>query len=117
MFITEIKELVDNYEGKKSHFLLKLENETVHLKCDEAAEKDRWVQAITRLRTIYQGKKVFDFEDDRKSHKDEIDVRILNMIMDEQEGNPGLTRRVLQRDRLQAELRPHPQSQRSQECL
>ncbi len=86
MFITEIKELVDNYEGKKSHFLLKLDNEAVHLKCDDAAEKERWVQAISKLRAIYQGKKVFDFEDDRKSHKDEIDIRILNTIMDEQEG-------------------------------
>lgn len=89
VFITEIKELVDDLEGKKNHFLLKLEKESIHLKCDDTREKERWVSAINRLRNIYQGKKIFDWEDDRRSHKDEIDIRVMNVIMDEQEGRFG----------------------------
>ena len=42
---------------------------------------------------IYKGKKIFDWEDDRSSHKDEIDVRVLNIIMDEQEGRKRLNSR------------------------
>ena len=53
------------------------------MKCDKAEEKDKWVQSLTALMEIYKGKKIFDWEDDRSSHKDEIDVRVLNIIMDE----------------------------------
>ncbi len=67
--------------------MIKMDNESIHMKCDKADEKDRWVESITGLMNIYKGKKIFDWEDDRRSHKEEIDVRVLNIIMDEQEGN------------------------------
>ena len=62
---------------------MKLDNESIHMKCDKAEEKDKWVQSLTVLMEIYKGKKIFDWEDDRSSHKDELDVRVLNIIMDE----------------------------------
>lgn len=85
IFISDIKEVVDNYGGKKGHFLLKLEKEEVHLKCDENKDKNSWVEAINLLIELYQGKKIFDWDDDRKSHQDKIDVRVLHQIMDEHE--------------------------------
>lgn len=88
IFITDIKEVVDNYGGKNSHFLLKIEGgEEIHLKCDKKEEKDRWVQSINALIEIYYDKKIFDWEDDRKSVRDKIDVRVLAIIMDEQESS------------------------------
>lgn len=85
IFVNEIKEIVDNYEGKKSHFYLKMENEGIHMKCDEQKEKERWVESLRGLMEIFKGKKILDWDDDRRSHKEEMDVRVMNIIMDEQE--------------------------------
>lgn len=53
-------------------------------------EKQAWVESLNFLRVVYMGKKIFDWEDDRRSHKDDIDVRVMNLIMDEHEGTPSL---------------------------
>ncbi len=87
VFINEIHEILTDHEGKKGHFLVRLEKETIHLKCDEQRDKDKWVQSLEGLKLAYAGRKIFDWEDDRKSHKDEIDIRVLHLIMDEHEGN------------------------------
>lgn len=57
----------------------------MHLKCDEIKEKNAWIEAINLLIELYQGKKIFDWDDDRRSHQDKIDVRVLHLIMDEHE--------------------------------
>lgn len=86
--MTDIKEIVNNYEGKNTHFLLKLEAENIHMKCDDTKEKDKWIGCLNGLREIYKGKKMLDWDDERKSHKDEIDLRLVNLIIDEQESSP-----------------------------
>lgn len=88
--VTDILEIEDNYKGKNNHFLLRLDNETIHMKCDDKAFKDKWVTSLKGLLAIYQGKKVLDWEDDRRSHKEELDIRILYAIMDEQESRKSL---------------------------
>lgn len=85
--VTDIKEIVNNLEGKKTHFLLKLEGENIHMKCDDTKEKEKWIDSLNGLREIYRGKKVLDWDDERKSHKDEIDLRLVNLIIDEQESS------------------------------
>lgn len=94
VFISDIQELVDNFDGKKGHFMLRMEQESIHLKCDEVKDKSKWVESIEGLRLAYAGKRIFDWEDDRKSHKDELDVRVLHLIMDEHEGNFCSTRGI-----------------------
>jgi hypothetical protein len=61
--------------------------EGIHFKCDNVADKEKWVASIRGLLEIYKGIKIFDWEDARDSYKEEIDVRILAIIMDEQESN------------------------------
>lgn len=85
--VTDIKEIVNNLEGKKTHFLLKLEGENIHMKCDDTKEKDKWIDCLNGLREIYKGKKMLDWDDERKSHKEEIDLRLVNLIIDEQESS------------------------------
>ena len=87
IFINQIKDIEDNYGGKKSHFLLKLDQENIHMKCDENSEKEKWVTSIRKLMEIYKGKKILDWDDDKRSHKEEIDIRVVNIIMDEQESS------------------------------
>ena len=65
---------------------MNLKDESIHLKCDEVKEKQKWIECLSVLKDVYAGKKIFDWEDDRKSHKEEIDVRVLHLIMDEHEG-------------------------------
>lgn len=87
LIVTDIQSLEDNYDGKKGHFRLVIKGgEGIHFKCDSAPEKDKWVASIRGLMEIYKGVKVVDLEDTRVSHKEEIDIRILAIIMDEQEG-------------------------------
>jgi hypothetical protein len=83
--VTDIKEIVNNFEGKNTHFLLKLEGENIHMKCDDTKEKDKWIGCLNGLREIYKGKKLIDWDEERKSHKVEIDLRLVNLIIDEQE--------------------------------
>ena len=56
------------------------------MKCDKPEQKDRWVSSLNGLMEIYKNIKIFDWEDTRASHKEEIDVRVQAIIMDEQEG-------------------------------
>lgn len=85
--VTDIHSIEDNYEGKKGHFRLVIKGgEGIHFKCDNVTEKEKWVASLKGLLEIYKGIRVLDWEDNRVSHKEEIDVRILAIIMDEQEG-------------------------------
>ena len=54
------------------------------MKCDEASDKNRWVAALKMCREKFEGDK--SGSDDRTSHKDDIDPRILQIIVAEQEG-------------------------------
>lgn len=90
IFLWEIREIINNFDGKKNHFLIKLDTESIHMKCDDQKEKEKWYESITGIMAIYKGKKMFDWDDDRTSHKEELDVRVVNLIMDEQEGKEWL---------------------------
>lgn len=86
-FITEILQVTPNYKGKKGHFFLKLKGDgkDLHLKCDNTKDAERWVESLDGLSSFYMGKKIIDWVDERKDYKDEIDPRIMLMIMTEQE--------------------------------
>lgn len=83
--MSEIKELVDNHTGKKNHFLLKLPNESIHMKCDKDAEKDKWVDALRKC--MDEVAKFGTLRDPRSSHKDSIEPSVLKEIMEEQESS------------------------------
>jgi hypothetical protein len=88
VFIDEIESIEDNYSGKKGHFNLKLKGgKDVHLKHDKPEEASKWVVVFQNLIKVYKGKTLLDFEIDRK-WKDEVDVRVINMIMEELESRP-----------------------------
>jgi hypothetical protein len=86
---------VPRYKGKNSHFFLKLKGsgKDLHLKCDNIQEANKWVESLEGLSSWYMGKKIVDWIDERKDYKDEIDVRIVVMIMCEQESKPKPSRR------------------------
>lgn len=86
--VTDIQSLEDNFEGKKGHFRLVIKGgEGIHFKCDNVAEKDKWLVSLKGLMELFKGVKILDWEDNRTSHKEEIDVRVLAIIMDEQESS------------------------------
>jgi len=85
IFVSDIEQLEDNYEGKKGHFLIKIvSGESIHFKSDSIPEKEIWVQAVNAFREHYKGMKSSE-EDTRESHKEEIDLKVLTRIMEEQE--------------------------------
>ena len=84
MFLSEIKEVIDNYEGKKTHFFIRNNLNDVHLKIDSVEEKDKWVKTINELRKYYN-KQTTDLIDNRKNTSDILEAKIVNMIMKEQE--------------------------------
>lgn len=83
--VPDIVDVQDNYGGNNNAFLIKLPQESVHMKCDEAADKDRWVAALKTCRHKFAKEK--SSGDDRKNHKDELDPRILQIIVAEQESS------------------------------
>ena len=83
IFIPEILDLEDNFGGKNNHFLIKLQKETIHMKCDDPAEKDKWFAALRICREKFANDKAT--VDDRDSHKEAMDPRILQIIVAEQE--------------------------------
>lgn len=85
--MTDITNLEENYEGKKSHFKLSMKGgEEIRFKCDNPSDKDKWVASLRGLMEIYKGVKLVDWEDSRHSVKEAIDMQALAIIMDEQEG-------------------------------
>lgn len=87
ILIDEITKVDDNHKDKKGYCCIYLSNgKEVILKHDNEEETAKWMKALTRITSIYKGKNLFDFEVDRK-YKDKVDIRILNMIMEELESN------------------------------
>ena len=85
IFIDEIKGVDNNVEGKRGNFIIKLKNgKDINLKHDDPAVADRWVDCILKVMKVYMGKSMLDFEVDRK-WKDEVDIRVTYMIMEELE--------------------------------
>lgn len=80
----DIEGVQEKYQGKKNHFLIKLKTHEMHLKCDDQKEADAWVEAINNLLQVFKGKKLVNFDIDRK-YKDKLDVRVQNLIMKELE--------------------------------
>ncbi len=77
------------FEGKKNHFNIRLKNgKSVHLKHDDDKEALKWTTAIEKLVSVYKGKSLLDFEVG-SNWKDQTDIRIVNMIMEELERNFG----------------------------
>ena len=81
----EIMAIHGKYKGKKNHFNIKLKNgHGIHLKCDDTADANAWVESLKALVDVYQNKTLVDFDISRQ-YKDKIDIRISNMIMAELE--------------------------------
>ena len=86
VFINEITKLVPAYKKKKNHFLLELKGtNNLHIKVDSMDDYQAWIEAITGLCEHYKDKKIFDWLDEREDYKTKIDVRIMNIIMAQQE--------------------------------
>ena len=87
IYIDEIKSIEEKYKKKKNHFNVVLKNgKNLHLKCDKVEDMKNWVDCLNSLKQIYDGKKLVDFDINRK-YKDQIDVRVMNLIMEEHEKN------------------------------
>lgn len=85
IYIDEIDTIETKYKKKKNHFNVVLKNgKNLHLKCDKVQDMESWVDCLNSLKSIYEGKKLVDFDINRK-YKDQIDVRVMNMIMEEHE--------------------------------
>ena len=82
----EIKSVEPRYKGKKTHFGLRLSSgKKMHLKCDKEEDSKEWVEALTALMNVYKNKDFGDFDTNRQ-YKDKVDIRIINLIMQEIEG-------------------------------
>ena len=56
--IRNIKDIVDNYNNKDEHFLIRNQDDsTLHLKCDKMGEKEVWIEAINYMREFYANDK------------------------------------------------------------
>lgn len=91
----DIEAVQNNYQGKMGHLNLKLKNgKDCHVKHDKTDIMDKWVAAITKVYTVYKGKKLFEFEFERV-YKEKVDQRISNMIFEDLESEPDLTQRSI----------------------
>jgi len=86
-FITELSTVIPEYKGKKNHLYLSIKGDSrdIHLKIDNTDQYRKWRDALIGLKSYYEGERIFDFLDPRLDYKEKIDVRILNLIMQELE--------------------------------
>lgn len=54
MDVRRIEKVVDSYQGKYDHFLLRGRDMALHLKCDEMGDKKKWLDGINFLREHYK---------------------------------------------------------------
>ena len=77
-----------NYTGKETHFNIKLKcGKNLHLKAPSAEEAKKWVQNIENIRKLYEGKLFIDLNPHR-NWKEQVDLNVLNVCMEEIESNP-----------------------------
>lgn len=55
--ISKVIEIAEEYKGKLNHFVINFGRESVHLKCDEMADKVRWVQALKNCCELHSNPK------------------------------------------------------------
>ena len=79
--IRDIQDVIDNYKKKISHFLIKLKNKEIHLKCDNYDEKNKWLQAIQYMRNKYSSSCYFN----ERKYKEDIDDETSLLIYAENE--------------------------------
>ena len=72
----DIKDVVDNYKDKLSHFLIQLEGNSLHLKCDNYDEKNDWLRAIQFMRDRFQSSCFFSQRKYKERIDDETSIRI-----------------------------------------
>lgn len=73
----EIKDVVDNYKGKISHFLIELPDNQIHLKCDNYDDKSAWIKAINFMRDRFQSSLYFNQRRYKEKLDDETSLRII----------------------------------------
>ena len=74
--VRNIKDLEDNYKNKLSHFLLKLEDSDIHLKCDDYDAKAEWINVINFFRDKYNTDVVYNEFKYKEKLDDETSLRI-----------------------------------------
>ena len=67
---------MDNYQKKISHFLLRLKDKEVHLKCDDYDQKNKWVGAIRYFRARHQSTICFNERYYKETLDDETKIQI-----------------------------------------
>ena len=77
----DIQEIKNNYKKKISHFLIKLKNKQIHLKCDDYDEKNKWISAITFMKNKYSLSCYFN----ERNYKEKLDYETKLRIFSENE--------------------------------
>lgn len=93
IFCKEIKEVIDNFEGNKDTLMVKSNLDDMQIKIENPEEKQKWVNSLRFLAKFYQEEKESVCLDNRKSFKDTIDIKALNMILEDQESTLNLISR------------------------
>ena len=85
IFIDEIVSVEENYMGKPTHFNIRLRGDkNLHLKAPSPDEAKKWCTTLKRVSQLFAGKFFVDTEPLRK-WKDKVELRVLNMIMEDVE--------------------------------
>lgn len=85
IFSKEIKEVVDNFEGNKETFLVKSNLDDMQIKIENAEDRQRWIDGLRSVAKFYREERESVCLDNRKTFKDSIDIKALNMILEDQE--------------------------------
>jgi hypothetical protein len=74
--VRDIKDVIDNYKDKMSHFLIKLDDGSMHLKCDNYDVKNEWLKAIQFMREKFKASYFFNQRKYKEAIDDETSMRI-----------------------------------------
>jgi hypothetical protein len=74
--VRDIQDIEDEYQNKISHFLIKLRDYQVHLKCDNYDEKNQWIKAIGFMREKFKASCFFSERKYKEDIQDEMKLQI-----------------------------------------
>lgn len=81
MDVRDIVEIEDSYQNKISHFLIRLVDNELHLKCDNYDVKNNWIKAIRFMKRKFKNSNHFS----KRKYKEEINDEIMLEIYAENE--------------------------------
>lgn len=82
--IIDVRDIVgieDSYKNKISHFLVKLADYELHLKCDNYDVKNNWIKAIRYMKDKFKNSSFFN----SRKYKEEINDEVMLQIYAENE--------------------------------